>query len=64
MYDIQPPQNDSLSSFIPVPDALRTKYEPEVEKEEQVLVHQASNITNDDAQVLLVEILSLTFDIR
>jgi len=33
-----------------VPDALRTKYEPEVEKEEQVLVHQASNITNDDAQ--------------
>ncbi|XP_057314895.1 mediator of RNA polymerase II transcription subunit 8-like [Hydractinia symbiolongicarpus] len=33
-----------------VPDAMRTKYEPEVEKEEQHLIMQASSIQIDDAQ--------------
>lgn len=37
--------------IITVPDALRTKYEPDVEKEEERLTMQANTIPVEAAQV-------------
>jgi hypothetical protein len=45
--------------FSPVPDHLRTKYEPEVEDKESILSATASNMSSESTQVLTFEVCTL-----
>ena len=47
------------SLILSVPDALRTKYEPDVEKEEAKFSKKAMNLTPEEAQVCFVANISI-----